>query len=497
MSREKKRWWERLLPEIPVTSYLRKVVSGTFYRISDIRNDSCWSSIETVINTMEALANDSQISTALSYYATDSTIANSKGQVIWASPVEKATDEAAEIVNELFKRWEVHKYARDHMLELAKLGNLYLPTSHYYRDDAGTRNRYATKVALDNNTIPEEDFDIFPMHQVDPKTILHLWQQGKPMGYLSKDEDNQTAIWPETAIIHFSLGGLLGKYTISATDSDGNAVDYDVQFADPLLNQAVQPTQTLSLLEDANILSSMARVIRILSVECGSEETEIEATLTMVKNTIEQQLSLNTASGDAQSFVNPQSPNNLIYVPKVNGQAPIEVLDLNMADTSEADSKLLEYYQNKKLSVMGIPKEAMNFSSNEGLGGAGSVLSQRSSLYANVLNRLESAYMAGWRTAINDYFTVRGLSGLCDSYDLHMLPILTPQATVEAEKRDAALNQATTLVQLLKDLGVDHAETYKKAITEILLEALPSTSTDVMTWKMDLAEPGEGGGMGV
>lgn len=496
MSRQKKRWWERLVPEVPVVSYIRKVVAGTFYRLSDIRNDSCWSSIETVINTMEALANDSQISTALSYYATDSTIANSKGQVIWASPVENQTREAADIVNELFKRWEVHKYARDHILELAKLGNLYIPTSHYYRE-LTSRNRYATKVALDNNTLLEPDFDIYPMHQVDPKTVLHLWQQGSPQGYVSKEDDNVTTMWPETAIIHFSLGGLLGKYTISAKDKDGNDVEYDIQFADPMLNQAVQPTQTLSLLEDANVLSSLARVIRIISVEAGSEETEIESALLMVKNTIEQQLSLNTASGDAQSFVNPQSPNNFIYVPKINGQDPISIIDLNMADSNDADSKLLEYYQNKKLSVMGIPKEAMNFSSNEGLGGAGSVLSQRSSLYANALSRLESAYMAGWRSAINMYFDVRGFSGLSDKYDLHMLPILTPQATVEAEKRDAAIGQANNIVALLKDLGVEKAEFYKKAITEILLEALPATSTDAMSWDVDLKAPAEGGGMDV
>ena len=46
----------------------------------------------------------------------------------------------------------------------------------------------------------------------------------------------------------------------------------------------------------------------------------------------------------------------------------------------------------------------MNFSSNEGLGGAGSVLSQRSALYANSLQRLESAYIAGWTDALNKYF---------------------------------------------------------------------------------------------
>lgn len=495
MGKAKRRWWRNLVPEIKPISYLRQLMSGTFYRVSDMRNDSCWSTVETVINTMEALASDSQIATALAYYATDATLTNSKGQVIWASPVDNETAQAAEIVNELFKRWNVDTYARDHILELAKLGNLYIPTTHFYRDPSTLNSK--TGVALDNNTLMDNDFIIYPMYKVDPKTILHVWLQGEPKGYLTKDDDNnQSLVLPETACIHFVLGGLLGKYSISGVTRNGDEVEYDIQFADPMLTQAVQPTQTLSLLEDANVLSSLARVIRFISVEAGTEETEITQTLTMIKDAVEQQLSLNTATGDAQSFVNPQSPNNFIYLPKINGQDPISIIDLNVANTTEADSSLLEYYQNKKLSVMGIPKEAMNFSSNEGLGGAGSVLSQRSSLYANALSRLEAAYMAGWRKAINTYFTVHGMSGLVDMYDLHMLPIITPQSTVEAEKRDSAINQATSIVGLLKELGVPDADQYRTAITEILSEALPTTSVDAMSWKVNL-DAGEGGEMNV
>ena len=124
MSRETRRWWQRPVPEVKnAISYVRTVVSGTFYRVSDMRNDSCWSTIETVINTMDALERDSQIATALDYYATDSTLINTKGQVIWASPIDNNTSQAADIVNELFKRWDVHALARDHIRELAKLGN--------------------------------------------------------------------------------------------------------------------------------------------------------------------------------------------------------------------------------------------------------------------------------------------------------------------------------------------------------------------------------------
>lgn len=288
------------------------------------------------------------------------------------------------------------------------------------------------------------------------------------------------------------MGGLLGDYTIRLKTSDGDTKDYDIKFASPLMEQAAQPTQTLGLLEDALLLSSLTRVVRFINVECGSaEETEQRDALQIIKDAIEQQLSLNTLNGDAQSYVNPQSPNNLIFLPKINGQDAISITDLNMSDTSESDSKLLEHYQDKKLSVLGVPKEAMNFSSNEGLGGAGSVLSQRSALYANSLQRLETAYISGWTDAINKYFMARNMSGFVNKFKLHMQPIITTMSTVVSEKRDASVSQAQNLISLLQSIKVDGNEPYLKAIQEALKESFPQLGSQIMSWSI---EPEENGG---
>lgn len=472
-------------------SWLRRIVTGSLYRISDIRGDTSVADIKTQIDTMRALANDSQISTALSYYATDATTVNTAGEIIWATALDDNHAEVAEIINALFKRWNVNKYARDHILELATVGNLYIPTTYMYREDSRTYSRKG--IVLDNNTIPEDDFDIIPSYKIPPEDIVHLWYHGEPQGFIMDPSDgqdmNSQLLLPELACIHFTLGGLLGDYTIDTKDSDGNLKTYDIQFSQPLMAQAVQPTQTLSLLEDALLLSSMSRTIKFVNVDCGSQEEEIQSALQQVKDMIEQQLSLNTSTGDAQSFVNPQSPNNLIYLARVNGQDPLSITDLNMAEANDADNKLLDYYQDKKLSVLGVPKEAMNFSSNEGLGGAGSVLSQRSALYANALQRLEVAYMEGWTDALNKYFIARNYSGFVNQFQLHMNPIITTQSTVQFEKRDSALSQATSVVQLLKDSGITDADTYKTALTEILSEVFPQTGADVVNWHVDVEEP--------
>ena len=486
------RLWERLFPKKPEDdrSFLRDLLTGGFYRISDLRSSSDVANIQTQIETMRALSTDSQISTALSYYATDATITNSTGDIIWAVATDESEKEVADIVNALFKRWDVNSYARDHILELATIGNLYLPTTDLYRDSV--TESYQINVALDNNTMPDTVFDIVPSYKVPPQDIIHIFKKGIDYGYILNPEEDKSdyIIYPPSSVIHFSLGGLLGEYSIDILEDDGNTSTYDIKFAQPLMEKAVQPTQTLGLLEDALLLSSLIKTIRIVAVEVGTTEEEetVRETLAELKDTIEQQLSLNTSTGDVQSYVNPQSPNNLIYVPMVNGNTPIQITDLNMSDTSEAESDLLNYYQDKKLSVLGVPKEAMNFSSNEGLGGAGSVLSQRSALYANALQRLETAYMNGWKTAINTYFIRKNMSGMVDKFELHMQPIVTPLSEVVSTKRDSAVSQASQLVELLKSLGIKTAETYKSAIIEALSEEFPEISSEAMSWDVDMSE---------
>lgn len=502
-------WYERLFaPKQKKTSRLRSTVAvgGSIYRISDLRTNSDIEDIRTQILVMRALARDSQISTALSYYATDATTPNTAGDIIWATAIEPKYQQVADIINQCFKRWNINNYASDHIIELITVGQFYMPTTEMYREPANNQRRELT--SLDNNTLKNMDYDIIPSYMIPPEDIIHLWYRGEPQGYIYQPSSEDTSIfstseaisYPESSVIHFSLGGLLGKYHITAQTSNKDTIDYDIQFAEPLMSTAVQPTQTLSLLEDALLLSSLSRAVKFVNVECGDlgDEDEIGLHLQKIKDKIEQQLALNTSTGNAESFVNPQSPNNLIYLAKVNGQDAISVTDMSMADATDADNKLLDYYQNKKLSVLGVPKEAMNFSSAEGLGGAGAVMSQRSALYANRLARIENAYKNGWRDAINKYFLSRNMSGFVDKFVLNMNPIITNMDQVLFEKRDSCINQAQSLMNLMKELGIQDSDDYKQAITEILTQAFPQTGASVNDWDVAIpTEGGEGGGMGM
>lgn len=481
-------------PKNRQTTLLRSIIGGSMYRVSDLRGNGSLSDIRSLVNTMRQLSEDSQISTALSYYATDATTPNTSGDIIWATACDDKYKEVADIINTKFKQWNINAYARDHILELASIGNLYLPTTDLYREPTSSSHQ----ISLDGNTLRDDEYEPVPAYKLDPQNIIHIWHKGNPLGYVfqPKEDSIETIQYDEDSIIHFTLGGLLGDYSIPGKDTSGNDVEYDIQFGRPLMTGAIQPTQTLSLLEDALVLSSLTRVVRFVNVDCGNaEEEEIQATLQTIKDMIEQQLSINTATGDAQSFINPQSPNNLIYLPKINNQDAVSITDMNMAESTDSDNKLLEYYQDKKLSVLGVPKEAMNFSSSEGLGGAGAVMSQRSALYANSLQRIETAYMTGWRDAINKYFIRHSLSGYVDKFELHMNPIVTQMSQIAFDRRDSALSQAVQANELLNSLGVDDDDSIKTALTEILTEALPKTGASVNSWKIDKESAGfaEGG----
>ena len=208
-------------------SILKHILTGSFYRISAMRGSDTLSTIKNQIQTMRALAADSQIATALSYYATDATTVNSAGQIIWATSIDPKFQDAADIVNAKLKEWNINTYARDHILEIATVGNLYLPTTELYRQEGSLGKE---KVSLDGNTIRNDKYEVVASTKIEPESCVHLWYQGESEGYGIQREDGSIVRYSENAIIHFALGGLLGDYTLPGRNSDGQDIDFDIQF---------------------------------------------------------------------------------------------------------------------------------------------------------------------------------------------------------------------------------------------------------------------------
>ena len=77
-------------------SYIRSIVTGSVFRTTDTRGNTSITDIKSKIDTMRGLARDSQIATALSYYATDATTTNTSGQILWATSCLLYTSDAAD-----------------------------------------------------------------------------------------------------------------------------------------------------------------------------------------------------------------------------------------------------------------------------------------------------------------------------------------------------------------------------------------------------------------
>ena len=115
--------------------------------------------------------------------------------------------------------------------------------------------------------------------------------------------------------------------------------------------------------------------------------------------------------------------------------------------------------------------------------------------------------------SVNFYFTVlsepsQDSSLMKEDFHPHLYytsPIITTQSTIQFDKRDSTLSQASQFVQLLKDAMVSDNEVLKAGLTEILTEAFPKLGASANGWPitpeptdtMDNVNPmGTGGGLG-
>jgi hypothetical protein len=68
-----------------------------------------------------------------------------------------------------------------------------------------------------------------------------------------------------------------------------------------------------------------------------------------------------------------------------------------------------------------------------------------------------------------------------------MQPILTEMSALQFDKRDSAITQSSTLVDLLKSLGVTKTDVFKVALSEILGECMPKTSATISDTTLDVS----------
>lgn len=437
----------------------------------------------------ENLLKDATIAAAIEMYADDATQYNYRtGKVIWAESDDKDIEAAA---NRLINVLNLNEKAWTHIYALCTYGDVYLRL--YRKGDISDYTELVNSQHSGQTAIrvkPEDDtrkIEEYIEYVDDPATMYDLQVRDKTSGFIKMvnsqvDASNSYTksvtktldlsdvnIYDRTSFVHICLSGNIDRHPelIALTDSKTNSVTvYKVKTGKSILADAYQAAQTVALLEDSMMLSRVTKsaLVRILQIEVGNmPKPEVESLLRRVKNMIEQKMALNKENGVVASYNSPGPIENIIYVPTKEGKGVITSTNLG-GDVNIKDIVDVDYFNNKKLSALKIPKQFLNYDSPEGLGN-GTSLTKLSSRYAHTIMRIQNAYISGITNLLNIYFADKGLKYI-NKFTIKMVSPSTLEDTERDEQTQTRLDHASRILEMLEGKVSDEGI---KKVTEWIL----------------------------
>ena len=424
-------------------------------------------------NQFEDMLKDATIAAAIEMYADDATQYDYKtGKIIWAEAEESDVANAA---NRLIDVLGINDKVWNHIYALCAYGDVFLrlyrkgDESDYSQLYGNHEGQTAIRVKKEDPSRPIEEYIEYVD---DPAAMYDLQIRDKTSGYIrmfNVNEEQSSAmystlftktldlsdvnIYDRKSFVHICLTGNISRNPEIITLHDSNTGEtqvYKVKTGKSVLADAYQPSQTVKLLEDSLMLSRVTKsaLVRILQIEVGNmPKAEVEALLRRIKNMIEQKMALNKQNGVVSSYNSPGPIENIVYVPTKEGKGAITSNNLG-GDVNIKDIVDVDYFNNKKLSALKIPKQYLNYDAPEGLGN-GTSLTKLSSRYAHTIMRIQNAYITGITNLLNIFFLDKGL----DYINKFTLKMVSP-ATIEDTERDELvtnrLNQASDILNMIE-----------------------------------------------
>lgn len=442
----------------------------------------------------EDMLKDATIAAAIEMYADDATQYDYRtGKVIWAESDDPDIQKAA---NRLIDVLGINEKVWQHIYALCTYGDVYL---RLYRDgDVSDYNDLFTELKSGQTTIKVKPEDKkrhileYIEYVDDPAAIYDLQMRDKTAGFIkmTNSEVQQSSayysslvnktldasnvnVYDRTAFIHICLDGNITRHPelIALTDEvTGSTTVYKVKTGKSILADAYEASQTVKLLEDSLMLSRLTKsaLVRILQIEVGNmPKPEVESLLRRVKNMIEQKIALNKQNGVVSSYNSPGPMENIIYVPTKEGKGSITPQTLG-GDVNIKDIVDLDYFNNKKLSALKIPKQYLNYDAPEGLGN-GTSLTKLSSRYAHTIMRIQNAYITGITNMLNIFFADKDINYI-NEFTIKMVSPATVEDTERDEQLDNRLNQAASIIDMIdgKTTEVGILETVKWMLNNFL-----------------------------
>lgn len=426
-------------------------------------------------NEFEQLLKDATIAAAIEMYADDATQYHYQtGKVIWAEAEDPDINAAA---NRLIDVLGINEKAWDHIYSLCVYGEMFLRL--YRKGDASdyvdllngaANSQTSVKVKPKDERRPIEEYIEYVD---DPSTMYDLQLRDKTAGYIrmknqtveqassyytslvTKTLDVQdVSMYDNTSFVHICLSGNIDRHPelVALKDSTtGTSTVYKVKTGKSILADAYEASQTVKLLEDSMMLSRVTKsaLVRILQIEVGDmPKTEVESLLRRIKNMIEQKMALNKENGVVSSYNSPGPIENIVYVPTKNGKGTITPNNLG-GDVNIKDIVDVDYFNNKKLSALKIPKQYLNYDAPEGLGN-GTSLTKLSSRYAHTIMRIQNAYISGITTLLNLFFLDKGLE-YTGKFKLKMVSPSTIENMERDEQTQNRISQANDILSMMQD----------------------------------------------
>jgi len=441
-----------------------------FFTISQNRNNKFLG--------FEEMLEDPIIAAAVEMYADDATVYNDAGDVIWAEGDEPDIVEAA---NRLIRVLGLNEKAWRHIYSLCVYGDLYL---RLYSE--GDQSDYATMYNTNTNyaqlTIKPEDSQRHLEEYVEfvdnPACLFDLQNKDKTTGFIRVADTTQievdkvfstqplqtvkisnTVMYDRKAFIHISLSESISRNPelLKVDEGDGQSNIYKIKSGKSILEDAYPVTQSLKLLEDSLLLNRLTKsaIVRLLQVEVGDmPKPEVTNFMHRFKNNLEQKMAVDKRTGLSKSYNSPGPVENIVYSVTKNGLGAVNVQTLG-GDVNVKDISDLDYFNNKKLAALKIPKQYLNFDSPEGIGGNGTSLTKISSRYAHTIKRIQNAYIQGITNLINYFFIDKDL----DYVNKFTIKMVSPSTVEDAERSETLsnnINQVNDIMNLVDTLPDDN-----------------------------------------
>ena len=467
----------------------------------------------------EEMLTDPIISAALEMYADDSTPYNADSRILWAESDDPVISEAA---NRLIRVLGIEGHAWRDIYSLCTYGDLYFrlyregDESEAELDNKDNGTAQITVKPHDNTRKLEERIE----YVNNPAAVFDLQEKDKTTGFIrvrmkpnqntqgmnkefltgfnqpiSTVAPNSFDMMNNTSYVHVCLSESVERFPnlLAVKNEEGETTDiYKIKTGKSLLEDAYPVTRQLKLLQDSLLLNRLTKsaLIRLLQIEVGDmPKNEANLLVQRVKSLMEQKMAINTETGNARSYNSPGPVENIVYIPTKGGKGAINQVTIG-GDINVKDIVDIDYFQNKQLAALKIPKQYLNFDSPEGLSN-GTNLTKVSSRYAHTIMRIQAAYTKGITNILNLFFIDKNL----DYVNKFTVRMVTPTTSEDTERSEILTNKISQVRDIM-DLYADYSEEVRheilKTLTSDLLQ-IPSISEIFNTYDtQDLEDESEG-----